>query len=59
MTWGFLDAYCDEAYAVLSQDWLDATKHVTPANLDLATLKVDLKQIDNVNAAAAAASVAA
>jgi hypothetical protein len=56
MTWGFLDTYCDEAYAVLSQDWIDATKHVSPANFDLETLQADLKQIDKVNAAAAAAA---
>ena len=23
MTWTFLDAYCDEAYAVLSADWIN------------------------------------
>jgi hypothetical protein len=45
MTWTFLDLYCDEAYAVLSHDWLDNTKQVTPANFDLATLQQDLSQL--------------
>lgn len=54
MTWEFLDAYCDEAYAVLSEDWLDSRK-LSPGDFDLATLQADLRQIDTVNAAAAAA----
>lgn len=53
MTWSFLDTYCDEAYAVLSDDWISKTTHVNPSNFDLATLKTDLAQI--VQAAAATA----
>jgi hypothetical protein len=45
MTWTFLDTYCDEAYAVLSQDWVNQGTHVNPNNFDLATLKSDLAQL--------------
>ncbi len=43
MTWGFWAAYCDEAYALLSDDFLTADK--TPAGIDLATLEADLHQV--------------
>jgi hypothetical protein len=52
MTWSFLDTYCDEGYAVLSQDWINSTTHVTPANFNLAQLQTDLGQITNAAAAA-------
>jgi hypothetical protein len=53
MTWGFLDAYCDEAYALLSvDDWLHGDKQA-PNGLDLATLRTDLQEIeDHVHAPA-------
>ena len=40
MDWAFWDAYVDEAYAVLSLDWLCNSK--APNGLDLAQLQVDL-----------------
>ena len=43
MTWGFWSAYCDEAYALLSNDFLTAGK--TPAGIDLAALQQDLKEV--------------
>jgi len=43
MTWGFWVAYCDEAYALLSDDFLTADK--TPAGIDLVTLEQDLNQV--------------
>jgi hypothetical protein len=43
MTWGFWRAYCDEAYALLSQDFLSA--NATPDGVQLATLEADLPQI--------------
>jgi hypothetical protein len=46
MTWVFLDAYCDEAYAVLSTDWISSLTRVAVNHLDLETLKKDLKQLD-------------
>ena len=41
MTWGFSDTYVDEAYAVLSHDWIDA-QGKSPSNFDLAQLQADL-----------------
>ncbi len=50
MTWQFWSAYCDEAYAVLSMDFLEAdptNPHdpVAPSGFDLAALQVDLKAV--------------
>ncbi|MCI4326721.1 MAG: hypothetical protein L3K16_03675 [Thermoplasmata archaeon] len=45
MTWGFWAAYCDEAYALLSDDFLTAGE--TPAGIDLAALTSDLREIEN------------
>lgn len=53
MTWEFLDTYCDEAYAVLSQDWISEKSKLTPDKFDLATLEADLKQIGKTSAATA------
>lgn len=52
VTWGglvtitepFHRTYCDEAYAVLSRDWLDASK-VSPAGFDVAALTRDLEAL--------------
>jgi len=41
MTWGFLRRYCDEMWALLSPELLNAVGK-TPAGLDLAALKADL-----------------
>ncbi|NNN06206.1 MAG: hypothetical protein HKL90_09935 [Elusimicrobia bacterium] len=47
MTWDFLKTYCDEAYAIISQDFLAAGK--TPNNgFDLAALNADLKAVADV-----------
>jgi hypothetical protein len=52
VTWGqtlkmshnfFLD-YCDEAYAVLSDDWIE-TNGLSPGSFDLAALQADLAQL--------------
>lgn len=53
MSWGFLDTYCDEAYAVLSQDWISNVTKLTPDKFDLSTLQADLNQITQVKAAQA------
>ena len=42
MTWRFWDAYCDEAYALLSMGWFDGTMKA-PNGLDIATLRKDLQ----------------
>lgn len=41
MTWAFYDAYFDEAWSVLSNDWLNA-KSVSPSHFNLAQLNADL-----------------
>jgi hypothetical protein len=43
MTWGFWSAYCDEAYALLSTDFLKA--NATPDGIQLTTLEQDIQQI--------------
>jgi hypothetical protein len=50
MSWGFYGAYCDESYAVLSEDFLK--ERVTPAGFDLKQLQADLRAISAVGRAA-------
>jgi hypothetical protein len=45
MTWTFWDAYCDEAYAILSQDFIDKHTRKAPVGLNLAQLLKDLKAL--------------
>lgn len=44
MTWAFLESYCDEAYAILSPDWID-NKGDTIGGLNVNQLKADLKLV--------------
>jgi hypothetical protein len=44
MTWQFWDAYCDEAYAVLSKDWIEQNGRA-PVGFDLPALQADLQQV--------------
>lgn len=44
MTWEFWMAYCDEAYAILSPDWLTSAQK-SPAGIDIVTLRQDLNQL--------------
>lgn len=44
MTWDFFNAYCDEAYAVISPDFLDS-RDKAPSGFDLDELKIDLTQV--------------
>jgi hypothetical protein len=46
MTWDFFTAYCDEAYAPISPDWL-STLGLSPSGLDIATLEADTLSISN------------
>lgn len=41
MSWNFLSDYADEAYAILSPDWI-GKGNVSPGNVDLETLQADL-----------------
>jgi hypothetical protein len=50
MTWEFWSAYCDEAYAVLSEDFLSAGTNgapTAPNGFDLTALEADLKAVVN------------
>jgi hypothetical protein len=44
MTWAFFSAYVDEAYAVLSPDWI-AANALSPSGFNLAQLQLDLAQV--------------
>ena len=44
MTWQFFEAYCDEAYAVLSPDWA-TQRQKAPSGFDVAQLERDLAAI--------------
>lgn len=45
MTWGFLSAYCDEAYAVMSQDFLTSGR--APNGFDVTQLQADLAALSD------------
>ena len=44
MTWGFWEAYCEEAYAILSTDYLTG-KQKTPQGFDMQQLQADLADL--------------
>lgn len=46
MTWSFWHRYCDEAYSVISQDYLTGKK-VTPDGFDIETLNADLALVSS------------
>lgn len=43
-TWEFLRAYCDEAYAILSPDWLTES-NCSPGGVPMASLRADLLKV--------------
>lgn len=45
MTWEFCTTYMDEAYAVLSPDWISRKSGEAPPGFDLAALELDLRRI--------------
>jgi hypothetical protein len=45
MTWGFWAAYCDEAYAILSPDYLGQKGGKTPSGFDMQQLQADLADL--------------
>lgn len=55
MSWQFYDAYADEAFGVLSQDWINKKLGTTPSGFDLTTLKQDLASVTSAQAKNAAA----
>jgi hypothetical protein len=44
MTWSFWEAYCDEAYAILSADYLDG-KQKAPQGFSMQELEADLADL--------------
>jgi hypothetical protein len=44
-TWEWFSKYCDEAYAVISQNWINAITKLAPNSLDMAALQADLEAI--------------
>lgn len=45
MTWQFYETYMDEAFAVLSPDWINKKLKKSPPGFDIATLEQDLSAI--------------
>lgn len=45
MSWEFFQTYCDEAYAIVSPDFIESATKKTEFGLDLAALERDLKEI--------------
>jgi len=48
MSWQFYTTYADEAFAVLSSDWLNKRLKKAPPGLDLKALEADLSQVTKV-----------
>jgi hypothetical protein len=42
MSWDWTRKYCDEAYTVITQDWINRATSKAPSGFDLETLKSDL-----------------
>ena len=55
MSWQFYDAYADEAFAVLSPDWINKKVGTSPSGFDMAALTEDLRVVGQAQNAAAAA----
>jgi hypothetical protein len=54
MSWQFYDAYMDEAFAVLSADWISAKVGKSPSGFNMAALQQDLAAVTGTPAADAA-----
>jgi hypothetical protein len=52
MSWPFYNAYADEAYAVLSEDWINKRLGAAPPGINLVRLRKDLAEIADVADAA-------
>jgi hypothetical protein len=47
MTWTFYDTYCDEAFAVLSEDIINQATKKAPGGFDFEALRSDLQVLDS------------
>ena len=45
MTWPWFSKYCDEAYAVITQDWINSATGLAPNSLNLSALQTDLNAL--------------
>ena len=45
LSWGFWSAYCDEAFALASVDWVCSDSQESPTGLDMAALVSDLQAV--------------
>lgn len=45
MSWDWFRKYCDEAYAVITEDWMMQATGLTPSGFNLAQLQSDLKAL--------------
>jgi hypothetical protein len=55
MSWQFYDAYADEAFAVLSGDWINKKVGTSPSGFNMAALQQDLAAVGKAQNAAVAA----
>ena len=55
MSWQFYDAYADEAYAVLSSDWIAKRLGRAPNGFNMQALELDLQTVGSLSNAARAA----
>jgi hypothetical protein len=53
MSWQFYQTYMDEAFAVLSPDWISAKLGKAPSGFDMAALKQDLAAVTSAKAVGA------
>jgi len=53
MSWQFYDAYAEEAFAVLSPDWINKKVGTSPSGFDMAALQQDLKAVVGAESQAA------
>ncbi len=53
MSWEFYQAYMDEAFAVLSNDWISQKLGTAPSGFNLATLQQDLRSVESISASSA------
>jgi hypothetical protein len=54
MSWQFYDAYMDEAFAVLSADWINTKVGSAPSGFNMTALQQDLAQVTSAQASGAA-----
>jgi hypothetical protein len=48
MSYAFYQFYCDEAWALASKEWLLASNHLTPSDVDWTTLLADLNELRSI-----------